>query len=114
MKDPGFKDPGSKDPGSKDPSKSSKRSTKNAASKGKARLAPLIKMVNAILTNRQMNPLSKKPPRRPTSGTSLHGPVLRNFNGANDADKKEVAKVTTNSAESFPMISVGFWPARHN
>ena len=79
-----------------------------------ARLAPLIKMVNAILTNRQMNPLSKKPPRRPISGTSLHGPVLRNFDRANAADKKEVAKVTTNSVESFPIISVGFCPARHN
>ena len=98
------------DSGPEDPTKCSKRPARQA----KARLAPLIKMVNAILTNRQMNPLSKKPPRRPTSGTSLHGPVLRNFDRANAADKKEVAKVTTNSVESFPIISVGFCPARHN
>ena len=78
------------------------------------RLAPLIKMVSAILTSKQMNPLSKKPPRRPTFGTSLHGPVLRNFDRANDADIKEVAKVTANCVESFPIIRVGFCPARHN
>ena len=103
-----MKDP----PGSEYPTKCSTRPGRQAM----ARLAPLIKMVNAILTSRQMNPLSKKPPRRPTSGTSLHGPVLRNLDRANDADKKEVAKVTTNcvDVESFPIISVGFCPARHN
>ena len=60
------------------------------------RLAPLIKMVSAILTNRQKKPRSKNPPRRPTSGTSLHGPVLRNFDRANAADIDEVAKVSQN------------------
>ena len=78
------------------------------------RLAPLIKMVSAMLISKQMNPLSRKPPQRPTFGTSLHGPVLRNFERAKDADIKEVAKVSANCVESFPMIRLGFCPARHS
>ena len=78
------------------------------------RLAPLIKMVSATLTCKHINPLSKKPPSRPTSGISLHGPVLRNFDRANAADIKEVAKVSQNCIESFPIIILLFCPARHS
>ena len=74
----------------------------------------MIKIVSVILTSRQINPRSKKPPRRPTSDTSLQGPVLRNFDRAKVADIKEVAKVNQNCVEFFPIISVGFCPARHS
>ena len=71
-------------------------------------------MVSATLTSKQKNPRSKYPPKRPSFGTSLHGPVLRNFPRANDADMKEDAKVTQNCVESSPTKRFGFCPARQS
>ena len=78
------------------------------------RLAPFIKMVSAMLTSKQINPRSKYPPRRPSFGTSLQGPNLRNFASANDADMNEDTKVIKNCVESSPMIILGFCPARQS
>ena len=55
---------------------------------------PLIRMVNATLTSKQIKPLSKKPPRRPSFGTSLHGPILRYF-ATENANAKGTTKIET-------------------
>ena len=81
----------------------------------KARFNPFIIIVATILINRHINPLSMKPPRHPSFFTSLHGPLLRKFAIAKEAENKEDVNVVQKSIvvkPPSPVIKPGSLTAR--